>query len=72
MLEAFRDGGPRKREGGGGRWGWVLAAEEGERVDIVEFYVIDVGSGSVGVDTGFKESFLSYLSVPQPMTASPL
>ena len=22
MLEAFRDGGPRKREGGGGRCGW--------------------------------------------------
>lgn len=44
MLEAFRDGGPRKREGGGGRWGWELAAEEGERVDIVEPYGNDDSS----------------------------
>ena len=36
MLEALREGGPRKRNGGGGRWGWGLAADEGERVDIVD------------------------------------
>lgn len=37
-LEALREGGPRKREGGGARWGWVVlgaAAEDGERVDIL-------------------------------------
>lgn len=43
ILEAFRDGGPRNREGGGGRWGWGLAAEEGERVDILECYFNDDG-----------------------------
>lgn len=57
MLEAFRDGGPRKREGGGGRWGWGVAAEEGERVDIVESYVDDDSNWRVGVDTSFRESF---------------
>lgn len=36
ILEVFRDGGPRKREGGGGRWGWGVAADKGSRVDIVE------------------------------------
>lgn len=36
-FEALRDGGPRKREGGGARWGWAdpgVAAEVGDRVDI--------------------------------------
>ncbi len=37
MLEALREGGPRNREGGGGREGWGVAAEEGERVDILAF-----------------------------------
>lgn len=30
-LDALREGGPRKREGGGARWGWGL---EGARVAI--------------------------------------
>ena len=36
-FEALRDGGPRKREGGGARWGWAdpgVAAEVGDKVDI--------------------------------------
>lgn len=36
MLDALREGGPRKRDGGGGRWGWGL---EGARVAISEEYV---------------------------------
>lgn len=35
MAEALRDGGPRKRDGGGARSGFFVA-EEGERVDMVE------------------------------------
>ena len=37
-FEALREGGPRKREGGGARWGWAepgVAAEVGDRVDIL-------------------------------------
>lgn len=51
MLEAFRDGGPRNREGGGGRWGWAVATEEGERVDIVEPYFNGDSNCRVPVDT---------------------
>lgn len=38
-MEALRDGGPRKREGGGALWGWGVDvdAELGERVDIARF-----------------------------------
>lgn len=35
MAEVLREGGPRKREGGGARSG-CLVAEEGERVDMVD------------------------------------
>ena len=38
MLEALRDGGPRKREGGGGRWGFrdsLDVADVGDRVAIL-------------------------------------
>jgi len=40
-LETLREGGPRKREGGGARWEWgeVVFAEEGERVDILAGFV---------------------------------
>ena len=37
-LEALREGGPRKREGGGARWGCAVlgaAADDGERVAIL-------------------------------------
>lgn len=38
MAEVLRDGGPRKREGGGARSGWRVdvEAEGGERVDIAK------------------------------------
>ena len=32
------EGGPRKREGGGSRWGWVGDADVGARVDILVLY----------------------------------
>ncbi len=35
MVEALREGGPRKREGGGSRWWWGVAAEDGDNVDIL-------------------------------------
>lgn len=35
MAEVLRDGGPRKREGGGARSGWRFDGFGGERVDIL-------------------------------------
>jgi len=35
-LEASCEGGPRKREGGGARWGWGAGGEVGESEDMVE------------------------------------
>lgn len=74
MAEALREGGPRKREGGGARSG-CLVAEEGESVDMVESsdrMSISVAGASLSVIKGKTMGQTQGSLAPSPLARTPL